>query len=120
NVVLPFDDLSEDSALRCHNGVDDDLDGQTDCQDPSCDGFCAEGSTLTCSNCRDDDGNGLADHADPLCWPHARARAGEKAGTDARRCSSIAASALRLAPDGLPWRWRRGCASSGECDPEDP
>lgn len=119
-VVLPFDDLAEDTAARCANGADDDLDGLTDCQDPDCDGACRESSAATCSNCRDDDGNGEADHADPICWPRATVTAGVLVGGEARRCSSRSASSLRLAPGEAPWQWRSACHARGDCPVEHP
>ena len=36
----------EESAPACANGVDDDLDGETDCADRSCRDFCWEGEGL--------------------------------------------------------------------------
>jgi hypothetical protein len=60
---------AEHDAGSCRNGVDDDYDGKTDCDDLDCDGFCVEDDLSTCTNRRDDDGDGLADAADPRCWP---------------------------------------------------
>ena len=62
----------------CNNGVDDDLDGLTDCQDPDCQGQVCDQTGGTCNgntcqhetNCRDrqdNDGDGKIDCADPDC-----------------------------------------------------
>ena len=54
------------SLELCDNGVDDDGDGLTDCDDPDC---AAEPGCLVedCDNGADDDGDGLTDCADPDC-----------------------------------------------------
>lgn len=49
----------------CFNGRDDDRDGLTDCEDFDCAAFCREPED--CFNGRDDDGNGLVDCEDPFC-----------------------------------------------------
>ena len=42
---------SEASEHACHNGVDDDCDGQADCEDPDCEGLvCAAGGALACQS----------------------------------------------------------------------
>jgi hypothetical protein len=48
---------------ECGNGVDDDGDGLTDCEDTDCDGTCAE----DCADGRDNDGDGLVDCDDGDC-----------------------------------------------------
>ncbi len=63
---------TEVTAAACRDGVDNDDDGLTDCDDPDCQGFtfCADGQEMTadqCSNDDDDDGDGLVDCADPGC-----------------------------------------------------
>jgi hypothetical protein len=66
----------------CANGLDDDLDGKTDCDDPGCDGpWCTEESAETCGNGRDDDGDGAADELDVRCWPFAT--------VSTTRCASV-------------------------------
>ncbi len=59
---------ANEPAAFCDDGVDNDQDGATDCDDNDCsaDAFCAEGGPL-CFNGIDDNGNGLADCADPSC-----------------------------------------------------
>ena len=59
----------ENTASRCSDGIDNDLNGKIDCEDPSCDGFCPETTQAACSDGRDNDGDGLVDSADPSCWP---------------------------------------------------
>jgi|GEM_PF-1972505 len=57
-------------AEDCINGIDDDGDGQVDCDDVDCvnDPNCvAPGVELFCANNIDDDGDGLTDCADPDC-----------------------------------------------------
>ena len=55
-------------AEDCANGIDDDLDGLTDCSDPDC---AQEPACVPdpedCGNGLDDDGNGLTDCEDPAC-----------------------------------------------------
>ncbi|MBW2527743.1 MAG: hypothetical protein JRI23_26415, partial [Deltaproteobacteria bacterium] len=60
---------AEASAEACANGTDDDFDGTIDCDDPSCDGHCAEQSPEACGDGRDNDGDGFIDQTDPRCWP---------------------------------------------------
>lgn len=48
----------------CGDGVDNDADGATDCADLDCETAC---TTEVCHNGRDDDGNGLVDCDDPRC-----------------------------------------------------
>ncbi|GMV40409.1 MAG: hypothetical protein AMXMBFR64_21250 [Myxococcales bacterium] len=49
----------------CTNGVDDDLDGLTDCYDPDC--VKQQGCFEICGNGKDDDVDGLTDCADSDC-----------------------------------------------------
>ena len=53
----------------CVNGVDDDDDGATDCEDAECHGhaYCLAYSEYSCGNGVDDDGDGLTDCDDPDC-----------------------------------------------------
>jgi hypothetical protein len=55
----------------CQNGLDDDVDGLLDCQDPDCgsDPYCFGGNE-NCGNGKDDDGDGLIDCLDPDCKSH--------------------------------------------------
>ena len=62
----------ESSHALCSNGLDDDFDGLADCDDPRCDGHCAE-TGAACSDGRNNDGDSFAgvplvDGADPSCW----------------------------------------------------
>ncbi len=54
---------------ECFNGIDDDGDGLTDENDPSCDGkiLGSERSGTVCDDGLDNDGDGFADLADPSC-----------------------------------------------------
>jgi hypothetical protein len=60
--------LSEDQPDVCENGIDDDGDGATDCDDASCDasGAC-EVSITFCQDGDDNDGDALVDCADDDC-----------------------------------------------------
>jgi hypothetical protein len=60
----------EDNATACSNGLDDNDDGLTDCQDPLCmlAGVCQENTLAACSNGYDDNINGLFDCTDPSCY----------------------------------------------------
>ena len=53
----------------CGNGVDDDGNGKTDCNDPACSGNASCGSSATeiCNNNIDDNGDGKVDCNDPQC-----------------------------------------------------
>ncbi len=53
----------------CNNGLDDDYDTLTDCEDPDCEGEpnCGPGPGEICANGVDDDGDGLVDCDDPEC-----------------------------------------------------
>ena len=54
----------------CDSGEDEDGDGRTDCDDPTCwdNTLCGgRGHTEWCNNGRDDNGNGLVDCDDPAC-----------------------------------------------------
>ncbi len=59
--------------LRCTDGLDNNDDGLTDCQDPSCEGLgcCglegAEADDSACSDGCDNDGNGFVDCLDYSC-----------------------------------------------------
>src|SRR6476659_1590860 len=60
--------LSEESFEVCANGGDDDGDGLTDCDDPSCDGSGVCETTMEgCTNGADDDGDGATDCAEQNC-----------------------------------------------------
>jgi hypothetical protein len=61
---------------NCHNGIDDDQDGLTDCEDPDCNQQpCGEGcvclggqrTETVCVGGLDEDGDGLIDCEDPDC-----------------------------------------------------
>jgi hypothetical protein len=62
-----------DPELICNDGIDDDLDGLTDCADSDCfsDAACLPPPTIDteiiCSDGTDDDLDGLTDCADPDC-----------------------------------------------------
>ncbi len=61
---------------QCFDGFDDDMNGKTDCEDPSCDGRSC-GAACVCSNLKksedlcsdamDNEGDGLTDCLDPDC-----------------------------------------------------
>ncbi len=52
----------------CGNGLDDDLDGRTDCADHDCNAGCPSGEL--CDNGSDDEGDGLVDCDDGECVHH--------------------------------------------------
>ena len=60
--------LSEEQALVCADGIDNDNDGNTDCEDASCDasGVC-EVTEVTCQDELDNDGDELVDCEDSGC-----------------------------------------------------
>ena len=67
---LTIQACGDDTVLEnCSNGVDDDLDGQTDCDDTACRNvaLCAPPEEEVCGNGLDDDGNGLTDCDDAAC-----------------------------------------------------
>jgi len=59
----------EDSALRCSDGLDNDLNGVADCDDPACSDFCGIAFELNCYDGIDNDHDGLVDCHDPDCGP---------------------------------------------------
>jgi hypothetical protein len=70
---IDYDGLQSCHPEVCDNGMDDDHDGYTDCQDVrSCryDDHCNERNF--CTNGADDDHDGLVDCEDPDCTPRAR------------------------------------------------
>jgi hypothetical protein len=76
SLVLHFDpeQLLENNAERCSDGVDNDDNGLTDCAEPDCAifDFCAETSEEACRDRVDNDRNGLIDCQDPGCLAYAR------------------------------------------------
>jgi hypothetical protein len=72
-----YDDTSSLSKFpeQCNNGVDDDEDGNIDCEDPDCDGqvggpfgeICEFGTELTCNDLFDNDADGPSDCNDIDC-----------------------------------------------------
>ncbi len=54
------------SESDCFNGVDDNANGDTDCEDESCESACDE--SLHCDDERDNDGDGRTDCADASCF----------------------------------------------------
>jgi hypothetical protein len=58
----------EPIAETCNDGVDNDCDDLTDCDDPDCGTTpaCTPASEQ-CGDCRDNDGDGLVDYDDPDC-----------------------------------------------------
>jgi cysteine-rich repeat protein len=66
---------------HCANGVDDDHDGLTDCQDPDCASECSV--ETDCADQLDDDGDGFVDCADPDCAGNAACGAHEQDCTNA-------------------------------------
>jgi len=58
----------EFGPVACENGIDDDGDGLTDCQEPACSASPSCPRTEhACGDQLDNDGNGTADCADPAC-----------------------------------------------------
>jgi hypothetical protein len=61
--------LKEDSKAVCANGIDDDKNGLTDCQDPNCwDSGDCEVTFDFCRDGIDNDNNGLVDCEQSSCW----------------------------------------------------
>ena len=102
------DDPSTETRLECHDGVDNDGDGQGDCDDPDCanqpncqssGGHGGRGSPQTddagtetrreCGDGLDNDGDGQADCDDPDCATHPMCQIG--AG-----CRNMAMAAARV------------------------
>jgi len=83
----------------CHNGVDDDLDGLADCEDPEC---ACEDLATPCRDFEDNDHDGLSDAQEPICWQWSQvtSRADTtRAPTEPtcpRTCSSLLATHLTL------------------------
>jgi hypothetical protein len=101
----------------CAGGVDEDLDGLIDCDDPDCDGMCPESGIARCSDGRDNDLDGLVDFVDPRCWQYAR--------ITVDRCALIAGSSANVVADSFDPTWSRDYSvevvhDSALTDPEDP
>jgi hypothetical protein len=62
------EECCDPSPEICGDGVDNDCDGRTDCEDGNCEAApsCAPKPEI-CGNCLDDDGNGLTDFEDAAC-----------------------------------------------------
>lgn len=90
---------AERGEAACTNGIDDDLDGPIDCDDPDCVGHCPDESGARCANGVDDDGDGLVDAHDAQCW------AEPGTGIAVRRCASVSGStfAPMLEPSARGW-----------------
>ncbi len=60
-----------DTEAACGDGIDNDGDGQTDCDDLDCgdSGACDEPAVEVCGDGLDNDRNGLVDCQDPACDP---------------------------------------------------
>ncbi len=75
SLILAFDpeQLLENNADRCSDGVDNDDNGLTDCAEPDCAvfDFCAEVSEQACRDRMDNNRNGLIDCEDPGCLGYA-------------------------------------------------
>ncbi|MBX3273101.1 MAG: hypothetical protein KF729_22750 [Sandaracinaceae bacterium] len=69
-VAFPAVEDESNDADNCHDGLDNDLDGLTDWEDPGC--VLDENEPGMCADGRDNDGDGLIDYEDPGCWPYAR------------------------------------------------
>lgn len=92
SVLLEYDEsVDEDTALRCADGADNDLDGLVDCLDPDCRGLCPEEGRVACDNGADDDGDGRVDAADASCWPDLPPAL--------RRCASVGRTRFRSTLD---------------------
>lgn len=120
SLVAPYPPVEREIGALCHDGLDDDLDGDFDCDDSECDDpACAEASEGQCSDGRDDDADGLVDLADPGCFWRAR--------FDATRCTPVGPSEFEpsfgdvgvgVADTG--WRLVAGAQPTLVADPSDP
>jgi len=59
--AFQYQRASSESGSLCTNNLDDDFDGEKDCEDPGCDDslFCNAGESLSSVSCVDSDGNNL-------------------------------------------------------------
>ncbi len=73
----------EDTLAACHDGTDNDQDGDMDCDDADCAAFCVEGpfGDPSCDDGVDNDGDGDTDADDDECAPP------PEGSTDAAECS---------------------------------
>jgi endo-1,4-beta-D-glucanase Y len=64
------DSESENSLGSCSDGIDNDANGFTDCEEASCveGGFCTEATLDKCMDNTDNDGDGYVDCADSDCY----------------------------------------------------
>jgi peptidoglycan hydrolase-like protein with peptidoglycan-binding domain len=87
---LPGTNISDGSAIAisaiesaaCADSIDNDADGDVDCEDSQCDGVgsCEHGAEESCADSTDNDGDGLADCADADCADYFACGASETAG----------------------------------------
>lgn len=62
--------FAESAEAACSDGIDNDLDGQTDLEDPGCAGLAdadEQEASLACDDGLDNDGDGKVDMQDPHC-----------------------------------------------------
>ncbi len=95
------------AVLECEDGIDNDLDGFIDTDDPGCPFLSAFPEDPICDDGIDNDGDGLIDFDDPVCsadWPYWEKRPGCGLGFELVLLLPLLAS-LR------GWRYRRGTPS---------
>jgi hypothetical protein len=66
-----YDPICSVTGENCSNGVDDDADGYTDCDDCECfcdDNACPDNECDECDDSTDNDGDGYTDCDDPDCY----------------------------------------------------
>ncbi len=81
-----------DERAQCADGEDNDADGAIDCADTDCDQTDACPEVGTsCADGRDNDGDGRIDARDAECWPSAI--------VTTERCASILGGQLALGPE---------------------
>lgn len=92
----------------CADGIDNDFDGRTDCEDEDCVGRCLESTEPRCRDGLDNDGDGVFDHAEPSCWPFAELVVGAvpENGDRTVRCSSRRGTALTVTGEDGFRHWR--------------
>jgi hypothetical protein len=117
--------IVEDSPAACANGIDDDGNGQTDCDDPACAATSrCEATADACRDGVDQDENGKVDCEDPRCVSRGFCEAYPAPDCDPARnvgcpvglrCSQDREVSTRVCTRPGPRRYLDGCENSAEC-----
>ncbi|MCB9492533.1 MAG: hypothetical protein H6674_10760 [Dehalococcoidia bacterium] len=120
SVADAFFPPAEANAAECSDAIDNDGDGQTDCEDVACQlhAFCETGTEtgdVLCDNGADDDGDGATDCDDPGC-----ATAGACSPAPPETGDVLCDNGADDDGDGATDCDDPGCAAAAACSPPPP